>query len=215
MKEELLVKASKLKKLHTFSIPVEYWQSFSKRWTTDATLTISKSKTKLHLDFNATPQTEPSSSNIGLENYHTRGFNANQHQNRVTFFFYNLVLEHSDPLALNFLAILSGGGQILRHRIAFYCEADGNFATVLFKKFGAQIIVRNIVPSPSFQINSFAPQPWKKQQIFHHEDERDLINERLSRQRKSIALGEDLNNRNPTQQEDKGTYCVFMYYCID
>ena len=207
LKEELLVKASKLKKLHTFSIPVEYWQSYSKRWTTDATLTVSKSKTKLHLDFNATSQTEPSSSNIG--------FNTNQQQNRVTFFFYNLVLEHSDPLALNFLAILSGGGQILRHRIAFYCEADGNFATVLFKKFGAQIIVRNIVPPPSFQINSFGPQPWKKQQIFHHEDERDLINERLSRQRKSIALGEDLNNRNPTQHEDKGTYCVFMYYCID
>ena len=206
LKEELLVKASKLKKLHTFSIPVEYWQSYSKRWTTDATLTVSKSKTKLHLDFNATSQTEPSSSNIG--------FNTNQQQNRVTFFFYNLVLEHSDPLALNFLAILSGGGQILRHRIAFYCEADGNFATVLFKKFGAQIIVRNIVPPPSFQINSFGPQPWKKQQIFHHEDERDLINERLSRQRKSIALGEDLNNRNPTQHEDKGTYCVFMYYCI-
>ena len=207
MKEELLVKASKLKKLHTFSIPVEYWQSFSKRWTTDATLTVSKSKTKLHLDFNATPKTEPSSSNVG--------FNTNQQQNRVTFFFYNLVLEHSDPLALNFLAILSGGGQILRHRIAFYCEADGNFATVLFKKFGAQILVRNIVPSPSFQINSFGPQPWKKQQIFHHEDERDLINERLSRQRKSIALGEDLNNRNPTQHEDKGTYFVFMYYCTD
>ena len=207
LKEELLVKASKLKKLHTFSIPVEYWQSYSKRWTTDATLTVSKSKTKLHLDFNATSQTEPSSSNIG--------FNTNQQQNRVTFFFYNLVLEHSDPLALNFLAILSGGGQILRHRIAFYSEADGNFATVLFKKFGAQILVRNIVPSPSFQINSFGPQPWKKQQIFHHEDERDLINERLSRQRKSIALGEDLNNRNPTQHEDKGTYCVFMYYCID
>ena len=186
---------------------MEYWQSFSKRWTTDATLTVSKSKTKLHLDFNATPQTEPSSSNVG--------FNTNQQQNRVTFFFYNLVLEHSDPLALNFLAILSGGGQILRHRIAFYCEADGNFATVLFKKFGAQILVRNIVPSPSFQINSFGPQPWKKQQIFHHEDERDLINERLSRQRKSIALGEDLNNRNPTQHEDKGTYCVFMYYCIE
>lgn len=207
LKEELLVKASKLKKLHTFSIPVEYWQTYSKRWTTDATLTVSKSKTKLHLDFNATSQTEPSSSNIG--------FNTNQQQNRVTFFFYNLVLEHSDPLALNFLAILSGGGQILRHRIAFYCEADGNFATVLFKKFGAQIIVRNIVPPPSFQINSFGSQPWKKQQIFHHEDERDLINERLSRQRKSIALGEDLNNRNPTQHEDKGTYCVFMYYCMD
>ena len=206
-REELLVKASKLKKLHTFSIPVEYWQSFSKRWTTDATLTVSKSKTKLHLDFNATPHTEPSSSNIG--------FNAKQQQNRVTFFFYNLVFEHSDPLALNFLAILSGGGQILRHRIAFYCEADGNFATALFKKFGAQIIVRNIVPPPSFQINSFGPQPWKKQQIFHHEDERDLINERLSRQRKSIALGEDLNNCNPTQHEDKGTYCVFLYYCID
>ena len=196
-----------MKKLHTFSIPVEYWQSFSKRWTTDATLTVSKSKTKLHLDFNATPHTEPSSSNIG--------FNAKQQQTRVTFFFYNLVFEHSDPLALNFLAILSGGGQILRHRIAFYNEADGNFATALFKKFGAQIVVRNIVPPPSFQINSFGPQPWKKQQIFHHEDERDLINERLSRQRKSIALGEDLNNCNPTQHEDKGTYCVFLYYCID
>jgi len=196
IKEETLLKAAKTKKVHLISIPIEYWQSYSKRWTTEATLTVSKSKTKFFLDFN------------GLQDEHSLNTSEYQGRNRqrVTFFFYNLVFEHSDPLARNFLAILSGGGQILRHRIAFYSEADGNFATVLLKKFGAQIIVRQLVPPP-FQIQSYVPNPWNEyhKKKLSHENERDLINDRLSQQRKSIACGENLNNpnhqRSPTTEE--------------
>ena len=125
VREADILKTSPLKKAHNFSLPVEYWQAYSGRWTSDATLTISKSRTKLHLDFE------------GLHQQSTLSISESQRGNqRITFFLYSLVVEHSNPIARNFLAILSGGGQILRHRIAFYSEADGNFATVLFKKLG-------------------------------------------------------------------------------
>ena len=198
------MKAAKTKKLHLISIPIEYWQSYAKRWTTEATLTVSKNKTKLFLDF------------YGLNDEHFLNTNDSQGRNRqrVTFFFHNLVFEHSNPLARNFLAILSGGGQILRHRIAFYSEADGNFTTVLLKKFGTQIIVRQLVPPP-FNLPSFDYNPWKE---FHkrkisRENERDLINERLSQQRKSIAFGENLDTQF-SQQGSPLTGKVFITYLV-
>ena len=204
VKEAALLKASTLKHPHTFSIPIEYWQSYARRWTTEATLTVSRSKTKLHLDFN------------GLQNKTL--LNANEakgrHQQRVTFFFYHLVVEHSDPISRNFLAILSGGGQILRHRIAFYSEADGNFATVLFKKLGAQIIIRKLV-SPPFQIHSFMPNPWTEycRKKLLHENERDLLNEQVTRlRRESVAIGEVLENSNQTELSNTGKFLFIKKY---
>ena len=197
MNEEILLKASNLKKAHTFSIPIEYWQSYAKRWTTEATLTVSKSKTKLHLDFH------------GIQNEITSPSGVNENkvwsQQRVTFFFYNLVVEHSNPLQRNFLSILSGGGQILRHRIAFYSEADGNFAITLFKKFGAQVVVRRLVASP-FQIQSNVPSPWNEwgRRKISCENERDFLNDRVTKQRKSIAYGESFRHPNQNQDQDKG-----------
>ena len=185
---------------------MEYWQSYAKRWTTEATLTVSKSKTKLHLDYH------------GLQNEVTSPLGVNENkiwsQQRVTFFFYNLVVEHSDPLQRNFLAVLSGGGQILRHRIAFYSEADGNFAITLFKKFGAQIVVRRLVASP-FQIQSNFPSPWNEwgRRKISCENERDFLNDRVTQQRKSIAFGESFRNQN--QNPEKGILdFLFISYAM-
>ena len=180
-------------------MPVEYWHAYAGRWTTDGTLTISKSRTKLHLDYK------------GLYKQPAININDNQRRNqRITFFLYNLVVEHSDPIARNFLAILSGGGQILRHRIAFYSEADGNFATVLLKKLGAQIIVRRLVAEP-FQIQTFAPRPWIGKKRLLQENERDLLNDRVTQlRRESIVIGEDLVHHNPIEvhkeKSTTGTY---------
>ena len=66
----------------------------------------------------------------------------------LSFFIYNLTLEHSDPLAKNFLAVLSGGGQVLRHRIAFYSEAEGNEAVEAISRLGAQVVTRKLIPQP-------------------------------------------------------------------
>ena len=147
------------------------------------------------------------------ESLNTKENHQGWSQQRVTFFFYNLVVEHSNPLARNFLAILSGGGQILRHRIAFYSEADGNFATVLFKKFGAQIVVRRLV-APPFQLQAFAPSPYNEyyKKKLSHENERDLLNERVKQQRKSFAIGENLDNHIQIQSPDSGI--CFIFNCI-
>ena len=205
MKEATILKASPLKNAHTFSLPVEYWQAYTGRWTNEATLTISKSKTKLHLDFKGFHQifADP-----------TRDNQCQGQNQRITFFLYNLVVEHSDPIARNFLAILSGGGQILRHRIAFYSEADGNFAVVLFKKLGAQIIVRRLISQP-FQIQNFAPKPWSvpRSKKILAENERDVLNERVSRlRRESVAIGEDIaqNNRIGNRREGSNASMYFL-----
>ena len=144
------------------------------------------------------------------ESWNTNENHQGRSQQRVTFFFYNLVVEHSNPLARNFLGILSGGGQILRHRIAFYSEADGNFATVLFKKFGAQIVVRRLV-APPFQLQAFTPSPYNEyyKKKLSHENERDLLNERVKQQRKSFTIGENLNNHIQIQSPDSGMYFIF------
>ena len=206
LNEEILLKASKLKKAYTFSIPIEYWQSYAKRWTTEAKLSISKSRTKLHLDFH------------GIQNEVTSPSGVHENlvwsQQRVTFYFYNLVVEHSDPLQRNFLAVLSGGGQILRHRIAFYSEADGNFVINLLKKFGAQIVVRGLVASP-FQIQSNIPSPWNewgRRRKISCENERDFLNDRVTQQRKSIALGESFSHKDHNQDLEKGISIHDLFY---
>ena len=73
---------------------------------------------------------------------------SNNNSSPLSFFLYNLTLEHSDPLARNFLAVLSGGGQVLRHRIAFYSEQDGNDTVQLLRKSGGQVVARKLVPQP-------------------------------------------------------------------
>jgi hypothetical protein len=205
--EAALFKASTLKNAHTYSIPIEYWQSYAKRWTTEATLTISKSKTKLHLDFNGLQNEKSLNTSERLNTSEILKYQGRvNQQQRVTFFFYNFVVEHSNPLARNFLAILSGGGQILRHRIAFYSEADGNFATVLFKKFGAQITCCCTFLR-LFQIQWSVPSAWNdyiKKKLLH-ENERNLLNEQVTLlRRESISIGEHLNHPGQTETSNTG-----------
>lgn len=102
-------------------VGVEYWDSYTAKWNPNARLLIPPKSNKLLLEDAGQP---------------------------LSFFIYNLTLEHSDPLAKNFLAVLSGGGQVLRHRIAFYSEAEGNEAVEAISRLGAQVVTRKLIPQP-------------------------------------------------------------------
>ena len=76
----------------------------------------------------------------------------------------------------------------------------------LLKKFGAQIVVRGLVASP-FQIQSNIPSPWNewgRRRKISCENERDFLNDRVTQQRKSIALGESFSHKDHNQDLEKG-----------
>merc|ERR1712223_1024231 len=107
-------------------ISVEYYFTSSGVWTHRAVLTLSKTKNKLYLDI-LDPQ--PPSRRKTLTNQ------------RIKFILDSkLRIEHSVPFAKDFPLTLSGGGELIRHRVAFFSEDIGLDLIAFLQDRGVQII---------------------------------------------------------------------------
>jgi len=107
-------------------ISVEYYFTSSGVWTHRAVLTLSKTKNKLYLDI-LDPQ--PPSRRKTLTNQ------------RIKFILDSkLRIEHSVPFAKDFQLTLSGGGELIRHRVAFFSEDIGLDLIAFLQDRGVQII---------------------------------------------------------------------------
>merc|ERR1712050_38702 len=141
-----------VKKLSRHVIPVEYWIPSAGVWTESAKLSLSRGKTKLYIDIqdnNSNNSSNGSSLSLNsLSSYSTtekkqKLHNQNRQRPRRRLKFtidQTLRIEHNVPLAKDFHVTLSGGGALIRHKVAFFAEDEAAAVVSLLDNRGVQVI---------------------------------------------------------------------------
>lgn len=174
-------------------LPVEYWCSTIGRWTDAAHLSVNKNRTKLYLDV--------------LFPNSVESHNQTSRERRIKFLLdTSLRVEHSQPLSVDFHLVLSGGGEVVRHRVAVFTEDEGVAVVKLLEGRGAQVIRRRtVLPKPASSPVLQQQQQLKKKPLRPISEGEQLIAITSSFGASVTSIASHIDTSIPQPPHEKGT----------